>query len=109
LSIDTDDANKRIHFEFHLAGGPNYDFDAESIGVAVAVSFKINLCNPKILNASDILVNINRLRNPAEVTGFSLPTITGARIETITRNLRRKGMVSRLLRIPSRSHGYWGY
>ncbi len=84
-----DDANNRVHFEFHLAGGANYNFDLDTIGLVGAISFKVNLCNPKIPNAPDILANINKLHNLVSMTGCSLPEITSARLDVIEQNLKK--------------------
>lgn len=84
-----DDANNRIHFEMHLTGGINYNLDAESTSWVGAVSFKINLFNPKIPNADDILVDINRLHNLVGITGFYLPTATAERINNIEAQLKK--------------------
>ncbi len=83
-----DDANNRIHFELHLSGGLSYDIDNDTAGWVGALSFKINLCNPKIPNASDILVKINRLHNLIDLTGFRLPEATSNRIDNIESQLK---------------------
>lgn len=75
-----DDANNRIHFEMHITGGLSYNIDAESTAWLGGVSFKINLFNPKIPNANDILVDINRLHDLVEISGFNLPAATAERI-----------------------------
>ena len=83
-----DDANNRIHFEMHITGGVSYNIDAESISWLGGVSFKINLFNPKIPNANDILVDINRLHNLVEISGFNLPAATAERINGIESRLK---------------------
>lgn len=84
-----DDANNRIHFELHITGGGVYSPNADSSGWIGAVSFKINLCNPKIPNASDILVDIERLHNLVSLTNFRLPAATVARIDSIELQLKK--------------------
>lgn len=84
-----DKANNRIHFEMHITGGLNYNLDADTISWVGAATFKINLFNPKIPNANDVLVDINRLHNLVEITGFTLPSATAERINHIESQLKK--------------------
>lgn len=84
-----DDADNRIHFEFHVAGGMNYDGVLDTVGFVAGISVKINLCNPKIPNSHEVINNIHELKNRLAITGFQLPAPTLMSIETINDRMNK--------------------
>jgi hypothetical protein len=84
-----DDADNRMHFEFHVAGGLNYDWVLDTTGFVAGISVKINLGNPKIPNPSEVINNIHELKNRMAITGFQLPDPTLKNIEAIENHMIR--------------------
>jgi hypothetical protein len=84
-----DDADNRIHLEFHVGGGMNFDSENDTTNLLGAISFKLNLFNPKIPNARGIVADINELRNLIEITGFELSGNSETRINGIYDRLEK--------------------
>ena len=84
-----DDADNRMHFEFHVAGGLYYDGVLDTVGFNAGISVKINLGNPKIPNSYEIVNNIHELKNRIAITGFQLPDLTLKNIEAIENQMIR--------------------
>lgn len=84
-----DGADDRIHFEFHVGGGASFDSDNDTTNLLGAISFKINLFNPKIPNAHEIIASIHELQNLTDITGFELPTNSEERIDAIYDQLKK--------------------
>jgi hypothetical protein len=84
-----DGADNRIHFEFHVGGGANFDAENDTTSLLGAISFKINLFNPKIPNAHEVVADIHELQNLTEITGFELPAKSEERIDDIYDRLNK--------------------
>src|SRR4030042_2849195 len=76
-------ADNRIHFEFHIGAGATYDVDIDTILPTAFISFKFNLFNPKRPNSREVINNINELRNLTSITGFELPDESGMKVDAI--------------------------
>jgi|GEM_PF-5458644 len=84
-----DAADNRIHFELHLGGSATFDSENDTTFLNGIISFKLNLLNPKIPNSRDIVDDIHKLQNLADMTGFQLPPRAGERIDEIRQNLEK--------------------
>ena len=84
-----DRGNNRVHFELHLAGVMNYDFDSTETGYQGAISFKFNLFNPKIPDAPDILADIHKFHSLREISDFPFPEQAEKRILNIEDHLQQ--------------------
>ncbi len=78
-----DDADNRIHFELHVIGGLNYNFDLDTVDYVAGISVKINLTNPKIPNSHEVINNIHELRRRLAITGFQMPGLSQSNMDSI--------------------------
>lgn len=78
-----DQADNRVHFEFHVGGGMGYDADNDTIFPIGFISFKFNLFNPKRPNSKEVINSINELRNLTSITGFELSDASIMKIDAI--------------------------